>query len=100
MNIVTDVDGNTASLELEGKLTVQTSPSLSDAVDQLPASVCNIDIEMGGVTYVASAGLRVLVATDKLAVSRGGSMRILHPCVDVMDVLEMTGLSEVFTIEQ
>lgn len=100
MEIKSSIDDSKATLTLKGKLTVQTSPDLSDAVDRLPASVRDIDIDLEGVTYVASAGLRVLVATDKLAVVRGGVMRVLHPCSDVMDVLEMTGLSEVFNVER
>ena len=100
MEIKTNVEGTAASIVMEGKLTVQTSPELSEAVDQLPVDVCDIDIDLAGVDYIASAGLRVLVACDKLAVKRGGRMRLLSPCDEVMDVLEMTGLSEVFAIER
>jgi len=100
MDIKTSVDGDRATLEAVGKLTVQTSPDLSAAVEALPPAVCNLDIDLAEVTYIASAGLRVLVAADKLAVSRGGSMRLLHPCDEVMDVFEMTGLSDVFVIER
>ena len=94
------MDGEKAVIEPVGKLTVQTSPDLSAVVEQLPSNVHDIDIDLSGVDYVASAGLRVLVATDKLAVKRSGTMRLLHPCEDVMEVFEMTGLSEVFTIER
>ena len=98
MDIKKSIEGNKATLVLGGKLTVQTSPDLSDVVDKLPESVCDVDVDLTNMTYVASAGLRVLVAIDKLTVARGGTMRVLHPCPDVMEVLEMTGLSEVFTI--
>ena len=100
MKIKTNVEGAAASIVLEGKLTVQTSPELSAAIDQLPVEVCDIDVDLAGVDYVASAGLRVLVACDKLAVRRGGRMHLLSPRDDVMDVLEMTGPSEVFAIER
>lgn len=100
MNIKSNVNGTKAVIEPTGKLTVQTSPDLSAIVEKLPADVCDIDIEMAGIDYVASAGLRVLVATDKLTVKRGGAMRLLHPCDSVIEVLEMTGLSEVFAIER
>ena len=100
MQIGTSVEGSVATITLAGKLTVQTSPDLSAAVDQLPADVCDIDIDLAKVDYVASAGLRVLVSTDKLAVKRGGRMRLMNPCEEVMEVLVMTGLSEVFAIER
>lgn len=100
MQIGTSVEGSVATITLTGKLTVQTSPDLSAAVDQLPAGVCDIEIDLTAVDYIASAGLRVLVATDKLAVKRGGRMRLMNPCEEVMEVLVMTGLSEVFAIER
>ena len=100
MQITSNVEDTKATLTVEGKLTVQTSPDLSAAVEQLPDGVCDIIIDMSDVDYVASAGLRVLVATDKLAVKRGGGMRLVNPRDEVMEVFEMTGLSEVFTIEQ
>lgn len=100
MDIKTTVEGATATIELEGKLTVQTSPELSKAIEQLPETVCNLDIDLTAVDYIASAGLRVIVAADKLAVKRDGLMRLLHPCDEVMEVLEMTGLSEVLVIER
>lgn len=100
MDIKTTVEGNKAHIELTGKLTVQTSPDLSSAVEALADNVCDIDIDLENVDYIASAGLRVLVASDKLAVKRNGQMRLLHPCDEVMEVLEMTGLLEVFTVER
>ena len=98
MEITTTVSDNKALLVLEGKLTVQTSPELNEAFEKLPASVCDADFDIAEVSYIASAGLRVLVTIDKATVQRGGRMRILHPREEVWEVFEMTGLSEVFTI--
>ena len=99
MEIKVEIDGARAVFEVEGKLTVQTSPDLEAAIGKTPSNVCDFDIDLSGVSYVSSAGLRVFVATDKLATSRGGLMRLIAPNDEIMEVLEMTGLSEVFTIE-
>ena len=99
MEIKTTVEGTKATLEIDGKLTVNTSPDLSAAIEALPDNVADVVIDLAHVSYIASAGLRVLVATDKLAVKRGGAMHLLNPVDDVMNVLEMTGLSDVFDIE-
>ena len=99
MNIDVITEGSKATLVLDGKLTVQTSPELSSAIDAVDSSVCDFDIELTDVSYISSAGLRVLVAAHKLATSRGGVVRLMHPCPEVMDVFEMTGLSTIFTIE-
>ena len=100
MEITTTIEGSKATIGMRGKLTVQTSPELSAAVDGLPVDVCDIDIDLAGVDYVASAGLRVLVSCDKLAVKRGGRMRLVHVRDEVMEVFEMTGLSEVLAFER
>ena len=100
MEIKTSIDGNKATIEVTGKLTVQTAPDLSAAVDELPGNVCDLDLDLAKTDYIASAGLRVLVAADKLVVKRGGRMRLLNPVDEVMEVFEMTGLSEVFAIER
>ncbi len=98
MEIKTTVEGTQATLEAEGKLTVNTSPDLTAAVEALPEEVCDVNIDLSKLDYIASAGLRVFVATEKLASARGGALHLLHPVDDVMEVLEMTGLADVFDI--
>ena len=100
MEISANIEGSKATLVLEGKLTVQTAPELAAAVDALDPAPCDFDLDLTDVEYVSSAGLRVFVATDQLAVSRGGVMRILHPNDDVMAVFDMTGLVDIFNIER
>ena len=99
MEITTNVDGTTATLALEGKLSVATSPDLEAAINDLPESITSFVIDLEKLDYISSAGLRVLVSTEKLASRRAGSMRLLHPNDEVTEVFDMTGLSDVFTIE-
>lgn len=99
MEIRTITEGTRATFEVDGKLTVQTAPELEAAIGAVPDEVCDLAVDLTGVDYVSSAGLRVFVAAEKLAMRRGGSFRLQHPHDDVMEVLEMTGLSEVLTIE-
>ncbi|MBR3317620.1 MAG: STAS domain-containing protein [Atopobiaceae bacterium] len=99
MNITTTQNGAEATLALEGKLSVATSPDLEAAINNLPESTTNFVIDLAKLDYISSAGLRVLVSTEKLATRRGGAMRLVHPNDEVTEVFEMTGLSDVFTIE-
>lgn len=94
------VDGAKATIVLSGKLTVQTAPELEEAIGSLASAVADVSIDLTDVEYVSSAGLRVLVGTEKLARSRGGQLRLLHPQDSVMEVFDMTGLSMVLTIER
>ena len=98
MNIdITSGDAK-ATLVLEGKITVQTAPDLEAAVESLDATMADIDIDLSAVDYVSSAGLRVFVTSSKLAERRGGTLRLLHPVDEVVEVLEMTGLYEVLVV--
>ena len=99
MEIKMSMDGGKAVFVVDGKLTVQTAPDLEAAIGKVASDVCEFDIDLTNVDYVSSAGLRVFVAADQLATSRGGTMRLLHPVSDVMEVFDMTGLADVFTIE-
>lgn len=100
MEVKTSIDGSRALIAPKGKLTVRTSPDLGAAIDSLPADVCDIDIDLTDIEYLASAGMRVIVSADKLAVSRGGTLRLLNPSNQVVEVLDMTGLTEVLAIER
>ncbi len=100
MLITTDVRGSRACVVMQGKLTVATSPDLEEAMRKLDESndVVDYDLDLAGLEYISSAGLRILVATQKLASRKGGTMRLLNPNDDILDIFEMTGLSDVMTI--
>ena len=99
MELTTSVDGTLAKVAIVGKLTVATSPTLEETVRQMAETATSFEIDLSELEYISSAGLRVLVTTQKLASGRGGTMRLLHPTESVQEVFEMTGLSEVLTIE-
>lgn len=58
----------------------------------------NLVIEMQGVTYMSSAGLRALVAALRDCKKRGGDVRLSNPSERVMDVLNLAGLNSLFEI--
>lgn len=93
-------EGSKATIEVEGKLTVQTAPELEAALNELAPEIVDIEIDLTKVDYIASAGLRVLVAAQKMVASKGGSMVLANPAQDVYEVFEMTGLADVFTIQK
>ncbi len=99
MEITITQDGNKATLALKGKLSVATSPDLDAAIHNLPIETTQFVLDLPALDYISSAGLRVLVSTEKLANQRDGSMLLLHPNEEVNEVFDMTGLTDVFTIE-
>ena len=98
MDLNIAVDEEQSIITLVGKLTVATAPDFEEAIKGLIENATEIDIDVEGLDYIASAGLRVLVSAEKMAQQRGGKTRLIHPCDDVMDVLDMTGLVEVLEV--
>ena len=89
-------DGSRLKVALDGRLDTKSAPDLEAALGDL-AGIDNLALDLAGVPYVSSAGLRVLLALQK-TMNRQGAMTIAHVCEDVMDVFDMTGFTGVLTI--
>ena len=100
MEVKVDVTDTKATVTVDGKLTVQTAPDLETAINEIDPQVINLDIDLANVDYISSAGLRVLVAAPKKVTAAAGNMRLLSPNDEVFEVFEMTGLSDIFTVER
>jgi anti-anti-sigma factor len=89
--------GATAVLVLAGELDAYAAEHLTTAIDQLDPSAVGIDLDVGGVTFVDSSGLRVLLkAHDHLGASSTTTLR--HPQAALLRLLELTGLLEHFRL--
>ena len=98
MTINTERNDNTISLIIEGRLDTTTAPTLEKTINELPSDVNELILVMTSLEYISSAGLRVLLGAQK-KMSKIGSMKLVNVCDAVMEVLEMTGFSDILTIE-
>ncbi len=96
MNITKDQDGNKMTFELGGWLDAQAAPELEAALASLPEDVTELVFECKALEYVSSAGIRQFVAAHK---RMGGKFKLQNVSAEIMDVLNMTGLSKRLTIE-
>lgn len=87
-------------LELSGKLDTNTSPELERAIDDLFTSdeVKNLELDMAGITYLSSAGLRVLLSAQKKINMLQGELVITNASKTLKEVFEITGFMGVLTI--
>ena len=53
---------------------------------------------MAALEYISSAGLRVLLSAQKV-MNRQGEMKVLHVNETILDIFEVTGFSDILTIE-
>jgi len=58
----------------------------------------NIEFDLTETAFVDSCGLGALIAIYKTACSRQGTVRLLHPCPPVQQILELTRMHRIFEI--
>ena len=85
-------------LTLEGRLDTNTAPELERTILEDPDALRDLTLDFEKVDYISSAGLRVLLKAQK-AVRGKGTMKLTGVVPNVMDVFEVTGLTEILTIE-
>lgn len=98
LNITKNIDGAKAIYALEGRLDTVTSPDLESALKDGIESATDLVFDCGRLDYISSAGLRVLLAAHK-AMSKKGSMKVTNVNSTIMEIFEVTGFSDILTIE-
>jgi anti-sigma B factor antagonist len=93
-----DEDG-VVTVKVVGEVDTFTAPVLRSTLDgQLEQSPRELVIDLSGVQFLGSAGLAVLVETQKSARSREVALRLIATTRAVTRPLEVTGLFDLFTI--
>lgn len=99
MNLTETRNGSTIQIKIEGRVDTTTSPQLQQAILTAFQKGSKVVLDFQEVSYVSSAGLRALLIGQKTAMSKGGSMVMVHVQEMVMSVLEMSGFSGILQIE-
>ena len=87
-----------AVVEIVGRLDTTTAPSLEKTLNDDLGDTKNLILDLKGLEYISSAGLRVLLAAQK-KMQKIGTMKVINVCESVMDVFEITGFADILTIE-
>lgn len=96
LNINATKNESTLELVLEGRLDTVTAPQLQAASNEQLQGVESIAIDCKDLSYISSAGLRVLLTMRK---SIPGELILKNVDQSVMEVLEITGFVDILTIE-
>ena len=84
-------------LAVSGRLDAYWADHLQAAIEEsLQAGRHRLRLDMAGVAYMSSAGIRVLLRVRKQVQALGGSFAVVHPSAAVRSVLEMVGLKMLF----
>ena len=85
-------------IEIVGRLDTITAPVLDKTIKEDIGETKNLVLDVKGMEYISSAGLRILLATQK-KMQKIGSMKLTNVCEEVMEVFEMTGFADILVIE-
>ena len=99
MTIEKKLDGTSLTITLEGRLDTNTAPLLEAELKQSLNGITELTFDFGVLAYISSAGLRVLLAAQKV-MNRQGSMLLKSVNDDINEVFEITGFSDILTIER
>lgn len=97
MTIEKTADGEKLLIKLAGRLDTSTAPDLEKEVTALQG-VSALTFDFEELEYISSAGLRVLLSAQKI-MNKQGSMVIKNVNDTIDEVFEITGFSDILTIE-
>jgi anti-sigma B factor antagonist len=98
MTINKNANGTLTTLEIIGRLDTTTAPELEAAIDGCLNDTQALVLDFHGLEYISSAGLRVLLKAQK-SMAKKGSMKVLNVNETIMEVFDITGFSDILTIE-
>ena len=98
MTIDKKVNGAELTLALEGRLDTSTAPQLEAELRASLAGVTNLKMDFAQLQYLSSAGLRVILAAQKI-MNKQGAMVITNVNETIMEIFEITGFADILTIE-
>lgn len=98
LDIEKKTDEGNAEFVLTGRLDTITAPGFETALRESLEGIKVLTLDFAGLDYISSAGLRVLLSAQKL-MNRQGEMKLVHVNESVMEIFEVTGFSDILTIE-
>ncbi|MGM9581053.1 MAG: STAS domain-containing protein [Anaerovibrio sp.] len=98
MTINKALEGSKLTIMLEGRLDTTTSPALEAELKGALDGITDLVFDFEKLEYISSAGLRILLATQKV-MNKQGSMVIKNVNEVIDEVFEVTGFADILTVE-
>ena len=99
MDIIKKQEGTTLTVALTERLDTVTSPQLEGELRTAVNGVTELFFDLAGLEYISSAGLRVLLSTQKV-MNKQGKMAIRNVKPEIMEIFEVTGFVDILNIEE
>ena len=96
------IDGRTENgvliVSLEGRIDMDSSPAISEFLENNISGVLSVDLDFSDVAYISSAGLRIMLWLNKRGGQRKDYIVIRNMRDPVRAVFDITGISDIVTI--
>lgn len=98
MEIKSNRDNDKLTVCPAGKMDTNSSPEVEKFLDSSLDGVTELVFDFSELDYISSTGLRVLLSAQK-KMNQQGSMKVTNVKPEVEEILELTGFTEILTIE-
>ncbi len=98
MTIKSKKDAGKLTLTVTGRLDTSTAPELEETLKESYGGVTELVFDFEKLEYISSAGLRLLLSAQK-TMNKQGSMKVINVGEEIMEIFEITGFSDILTIE-
>ena len=98
MEIKKTLDGDKLAIGISGRLDTVTAPDLEEELKASLDGITELTIDLSETEYISSAGLRVLLSAQK-TMNKQGSMTVTGVNDIIMEIFEVTGFTDILTIE-
>ena len=98
MTINKTLDGDKLTIGITGRLDTTTAPQLETEFNQSSAGIKTLVMDLNGLEYISSAGLRVLLSAQKV-MNKQGTMTVTGANDAIMEIFDVTGFIDLLNIE-
>lgn len=98
MTVTKTLEDKILNVKVDGRLDTATAPELEKELEEVLGEAEELVFDFEGLEYMSSAGLRILLATQKKMSAKGG-MKVTNVNDVISEIFEITGFSDILTIE-
>ena len=98
LNITKAQEDAALRIDLEGRLDTTTAPDLEKELKESLDGVNKLTLDFEKLEYISSAGLRVLLSAQKI-MNKQGEMKVIHVNDVIGEIFEVTGFTDILTLE-
>lgn len=99
MEIIKNLEGEKLLVKLVGRLDSVTAPELEESLKGELENIKEVEFDFSDLEYISSAGLRILLATQRTMSKQEGEMSVSGCNDTILEIFEVTGFSDIFTIK-